>query len=112
MTVIAEKGKISKSALSSRICQNVQPALILLSVAGNISYLGNRKKNFEVTAQYSRRLSQNKLQQLVVTFDQYQRILIQNLPVLLFILISSTSKFLNSSPFAKAFHNTTDTLMP
>jgi hypothetical protein len=47
-------------ALSSRIRQNVHPALILLSVTGNISYLGNRKKNFEVTAQYSHRLPQNK----------------------------------------------------
>jgi hypothetical protein len=70
MTVIAEKYKMSKSALSSRICQNVHPTLILLLVAGNISYLGNRKKNFEVTAQYSRRLPQNKLQQLVVNFDR------------------------------------------
>jgi len=50
MTVIAEKDKISKTALYSRICQNVHPTLILLSLAGNISYLGNRKKNFEVTA--------------------------------------------------------------
>jgi len=70
MTVVAEKDKISKFALASRICQNVQPALILLSVVGNISYLGNRKKNFEVTAQYSHRVPQNKLQQLVVTFDR------------------------------------------
>jgi hypothetical protein len=70
MTVIAEKDKISKSVLSSRICQNVYPALTLLSVAGNISYLGNRKKNFEVRAQYSHRLPQSKGQQLVVIFDR------------------------------------------
>jgi hypothetical protein len=70
MTVIAEKDNISKSVLSSRICQNVYPALIFLSVAGNISYLGNRKKNFEVTAQYSHRLPQSKRQELVVMFDR------------------------------------------
>jgi hypothetical protein len=70
MTVIAEKDKISKSVLSSRICENVHPALTLLSVAGNISYLGKRKKNFEVTAQYSHHLPQSKEQQLVVMFDR------------------------------------------
>jgi hypothetical protein len=70
MTVTAEKDKISKSALPGRISQNVHPALILLSVAGNISYLENKKKNFEVTVQYSHRLPQNKLQELVVTFDR------------------------------------------
>lgn len=69
MTVIAAKDKISKSALSSRIRQNVHPGLILLSVTGNISYLGDRKRNFEVTDQYSRRLPHNK-QQRVVTSDR------------------------------------------